>query len=114
MLRPSMEQIMKKMEQMEQMTKNEERVDFRNLNYYSIVIGIAKRAHAISQQRYDEKERSKKTTDPRGTSAQDHKARIDDKMLKALMMEENPVKTAVDEFAAGKFRLSGQASDGEH
>lgn len=111
MLRPSMEQIITKMEQI---AKNEDKPDVRNLSYYSVVIGIAKRAHEISQQRFDEKERSKKDAERRGTSAQDHKARIDDKMLKALMMEENPVKTAVDEFAAGKFRLSGQASDGEH
>ena len=94
MLRPSMYQIISK-----------------NESYYSLVIGVAKRARDIAQQRYEEKEKEKKAAEKRGTSPQDHKARLDDKMLKALMMEENPVKTAVDEFAAGKYRIVEHTED---
>ena len=62
MLRPSMEQILKKMDQT---AASDSKTDAKNLSYYSVVIGIAKRAHEISQQRYDEKEHAKKAAETR-------------------------------------------------
>ena len=36
-----------------------------------------------------------------------------DKTIKMVVLEENPVKTAVDEFAAGKFKLVEPEEDSE-
>jgi DNA-directed RNA polymerase subunit omega len=60
MLRPAITQII---------TKNE--------SYYSLVIGVAKRARAIADELYDKNE----------------------------ILKEKPVKTAVEEFASGKYKI---------
>lgn len=60
MLRPSLNQLM---------TKNE--------SFYSVVVGIAKRAREIADELYDQKKE----------------------------LKEKPVQTAVDELAAGKYRI---------
>ncbi len=60
MLRPSVSQIL---------TKNE--------SYYSLVIGVAKRARIIADEIIENKE----------------------------VLNEKPVKTAVEEFASGRFKL---------
>ena len=49
----------------------------KNDSYYSLVIGIAKRAREIS----------------------------DELLAEKMTLEEKPVKTAVEEFANGKFRI---------
>lgn len=89
MLRPSMYQIIGK-----------------NDSYYSLVIGIAKRAREIAEQHCREKEAAKAAADKRAKMNGDQKGRLDDKTMKMVELEENPVKTAVDEFAAGKYRLA--------
>lgn len=48
-----------------------------NESCYELVIGIAKRARMIADELYDNKQ----------------------------ILEEKPVKTAVDEYAAGKFKI---------
>lgn len=60
MLRPAMTQLI---------TKNE--------SYYSLVIGIAKRAREIADELFE----------------------------KSMVLEEKPVKTAVEEFASGKYKI---------
>jgi len=60
MLRPAITQII---------TKNE--------SYYSLVIGVAKRARSIADDLYDRNE----------------------------ILKEKPVKTAVEEFASGKYKI---------
>ncbi|MCI6580925.1 MAG: DNA-directed RNA polymerase subunit omega [Oscillospiraceae bacterium] len=60
MLRPAITQII---------TKNE--------SYYSLVIGVAKRARAIADELYEKNE----------------------------ILKEKPVKTAVEEFASGKYKI---------
>ena len=60
MLRPAITQII---------TKNE--------SYYSLVIGVAKRARQIADELYE----------------------------KGEILKEKPVKTAVEEFASGKYRI---------
>ena len=60
MLRPAITQII---------TKNE--------SYYSLVIGVAKRARAIGDELYEKNE----------------------------ILKEKPVKTAVEEFASGKYKI---------
>lgn len=60
MLRPAISQII---------TKNE--------SYYSLVVGVAKRARAIADELYENNE----------------------------VLEQKPVKTAVEEFASGKYKL---------
>ena len=89
MLRPSMYQIIGK-----------------NESYYSLVIGIAKRAREIADQHVKEKEEAKAAAERRAKQNGEQKIRLDDKMMKMVVLEENPVKTAVDEFAAGKYRLA--------
>ena len=74
MLRPSMYQIISK-----------------NESYYSLVIGVAKRAKMNG----------------------DQKIRLDDKTMRMVVLEENPVKTAVDEFAAGKYKLVEPVEDND-
>ena len=95
MLRPSMYQIIGK-----------------NDSYYSLVIGIAKRAREIAEQHCREKEAAKAAADKRAKMNGEPKPRLDDKTMKMVVLEENPVKTAVDEFAAGKYRLADP--DEEH
>ena len=60
MLRPAVSQILK-----------------NNESYYSLVIGVAKRARIIADELVENKE----------------------------ILEEKPVKTAVEEFAAGRYRI---------
>lgn len=60
MLRPAITQII---------TKNE--------SYYSLVIGVAKRARDIADELYEKNE----------------------------ILKEKPVKTSVEEFASGKYRI---------
>ncbi len=94
MLRPSMYQIIGK-----------------NDSYYSLVIGIAKRAREIAEQHCREKEAAKAAADKRAKLNGEQKGRLDDKTIKQIVLEENPVKTAVDEFAAGKYRLADPDED---
>lgn len=68
MLRPAITQII---------TKNE--------SYYSLVIGVAKRAREIADELYDKNE----------------------------ILKEKPVKTAVEEFAGGKYKLVEYSEDKE-
>ena len=89
MLRPSMYQIIGK-----------------NDSYYSLVIGIAKRAREIADQHVKEKDAAKAAAEKRAKQNGEQKIRLDDKALKMVVLEENPVKTAVDEFAAGKYKLA--------
>ncbi|MCQ2417540.1 MAG: DNA-directed RNA polymerase subunit omega [Oscillospiraceae bacterium] len=88
MLRPSMYQIISK-----------------NESYYSLVVGVAKRAREIAEQHVKEKEEAKAAAEKRAKMNGDQKIRLDDKTVKMVVLEENPVKTAVDEFAAGKYKL---------
>ena len=88
MLRPSMYQIISK-----------------NESYYSLVIGVAKRAREIAEQHCKEKEDARAAAETRAKQLSEPKPRLDDKTMKMIVLEENPVKTAVDEFAAGKYRL---------
>ncbi len=97
MLRPSMYQIISK-----------------NESYYSLVIGVAKRAREISEAHVREKEKAKAEAERKAKQNGETKVRLDDKTMKLVVLEENPVKTAVDEFAAGKFKLVMPDSDGEH
>ena len=88
MLRPSMYQIISK-----------------NESYYSLVIGVAKRAREIAEQHVKEKEAAKEAAEKRAKQNGDQKIRLDDKTMRMVVREENPVKTAVDEFAAGKYKI---------
>jgi len=88
MLRPSMYQIISK-----------------NESYYSLVVGVAKRAREISEQHVKEKEQLKASAEKHSKQNNEQKIRLDEKTIKMVILEENPVKTAVDEFAAGKFKL---------
>ena len=49
----------------------------KNKSYYSLVIGVAKRARAIADELYEKNE----------------------------ILKEKPVKTAVEEFASGKYKI---------
>ena len=49
----------------------------KNESYYSLVIGVAKRARAIADELYEKNE----------------------------ILKEKPVKTAVEEFASGKYKI---------
>ena len=49
----------------------------KNESYYSLVIGVAKRARQIADELYE----------------------------KGEILKEKPVKTAVEEFASGKYRI---------
>ena len=97
MLRPSMYQIISK-----------------NESYYSLVIGVAKRAREIAEAHVREKEKAKKEAEHKAKQNGDTKIRLDEKMIRMVVLEENPVKTAVDEFAAGKYKLITPETDGEH
>ena len=88
MLRPSMYQIISK-----------------NESYYSLVIAVAKRAREIAEAHVKEKETAKAAAEKRAKMNGDQKIRLDDKTMRMVVLEENPVKTAVDEFAAGKYKL---------
>lgn len=57
----------------------------KNDNYYAFVLGVAKRAREIADSLYENKQR----------------------------LEEKPVKTAVEEFAAGKYKIVEQAEPAE-
>ena len=65
MLRPSMYQIIGK-----------------NESYYSLVIGIAKRAREIADQHVKEKEEAKAAAERRAKQNGEQKIRLDDKMMK--------------------------------
>lgn len=54
----------------------------KNESYYSLVVAVAKRARQIADELYDNN----------------------------LILEEKPVKTAVDEFACGKCRIVEDSS----
>jgi DNA-directed RNA polymerase subunit omega len=58
----------------------------KNDSYYSLVIGVAKRAREIA----DELSEEKKT------------------------LEEKPVKTSVEEFAAGKYKIIEYKADNDN
>lgn len=88
MLRPSLYQIISK-----------------NESYYALVIGVAKRAREIADQHVKEKEEAKAADEKRAKAAGETKVRPDDKLQRLVVLEENPVKTAVDEFAAGKYHI---------
>ena len=96
MLRPSMYQLISK-----------------NESYYSLVIAIAKRAREISEAHVREKEKAKREAEARAKQNGETKVRLDDKLLRMVVLEENPVKTAVDEFAAGKYKIV-MPEEGDH
>lgn len=96
MLRPSMYQIISK-----------------NESYYSLVIGVAKRAREIAEAHVKEKETAKAAAEKRAKMNGDQKIRLDDKTMRMVVLEENPVKTAVDEFAAGKYKLVEPVEDND-
>ena len=96
MLRPSMYQIISK-----------------NESYYSLVIGVAKRAREIAEAHVKEKDAAKAAAEKRAKMNGDQKIRLDDKTVKLVVLEENPVKTAVDEFAAGKYKLVEPETEAE-
>ncbi len=96
MLRPSMYQIISK-----------------NESYYSLVIGVAKRAREIAEAHVKEKETAKAAAEKRAKMNGDQKIRLDDKTMRMVILEENPVKTAVDEFAAGKYKLIEPEEDND-
>ena len=77
------------------------------------MIGVAKRAREISEQHVKEKEAAKAAAERRAKTTGDQKIRLDDKTIKMVVLEENPVKTAVDEFAAGKYKLAEPEEDSE-
>jgi len=83
----------------------------KNESYYSLVIGVAKRAREIADQHVKEKEEAKAAAERRAKQNGEQKIRLDDRMMKMVVLEENPVKTAVDEFAAGKYHL-GDLNEG--
>ncbi len=96
MLRPSMYQIISK-----------------NESYYSLVIGVAKRAREIAEAHVKEKETAKAAAEKRAKLNGDQKIRLDDKTMRMVILEENPVKTAVDEFAAGKYKIVETEEDND-
>ena len=96
MLRPSMYQIISK-----------------NESYYSLVIGVAKRAREIAEAHVEEKETAKAAAEKRAKMNGDQKIRLDDKTMRMVVLEENPVKTAVDEFAACKYKLVEPEEDND-
>ncbi len=96
MLRPSMYQIISK-----------------NESYYSLVIGVAKRAREIAEAHVKEKETAKAAAEKRAKMNGDQKIRLDDKTMRMVVLEENPVKTAVDEFAAGKYKIVEAEEDND-
>lgn len=57
----------------------------KNDNYYAFVLGVARRAREIADQLCEKKQR----------------------------LEEKPVKTAVEEFAAGKYKIVEQNEPAE-
>ena len=96
MLRPSMYQIISK-----------------NESYYSLVIAVAKRAREIAEAHVKEKETAKAAAEKRAKMNGDQKIRLDDKTMRMVVLEENPVKTAVDEFAAGKYKIVEPEEDND-
>lgn len=54
----------------------------KNESYYSVVIAVAKRAREITDELYDKK----------------------------MVQDQKPVKTAVEEFAAGKYKITEDQS----
>ena len=56
---------------------------------------------------------AKAAAERRAKTTGDQKIRLDDKTIKMVVLEENPVKTAVDEFAAGKYKLVEPEEDSE-
>ncbi len=52
-------------------------IAYKNESYYSVVIAVAKRAREIADELYDNSQ----------------------------VLEQKPVKTAVEEFAAGKYKI---------
>ena len=88
MLRPAVNQIISK-----------------NESCYSLVIAVAKRAREIAEAHVKEKETAKAAAEKRAKMNGDQKIRLDDKTMRMVVLEENPVKTAVDEFAAGKYKI---------
>ena len=97
MLRPSMYQIISK-----------------NESYYSLVSGVAKRAREISDAHIREKEAAKAAAERKAKASGEQRPRPDDKSIKLVVLEENPVKTAVDEFAAGKYKLADPETESTH
>ena len=80
---------------------------------YSLVIATAKRAREIAEAHVKEKEAAKAAAEKRAKMNGDQKIRLDDKTMRMVVLEENPVKTAVDEFAAGKYKLVEPVEDND-
>jgi DNA-directed RNA polymerase subunit omega len=84
MLRPAITQII---------TKNE--------SYYSLVIGVAKRARQITEELYQESLKDNLKETKENTLATNHefiKSKDDAKIKK-------PVQMAVDDFASGRYKI---------
>jgi DNA-directed RNA polymerase subunit omega len=85
MLRPAITQII---------TKNE--------SYYSLVVGVAKRARQITEELYQETVKENLKDSKENTIATTHefaKLRDDSAEMK------NPVKMAIDDFASGRYKI---------
>jgi DNA-directed RNA polymerase subunit omega len=85
----------------------------KNESYYSLVIGVAKRAREIAEAHVKEKETAKAAAEKRAKMNGDQKIRLDDKTMRMVVLEENPVKTAVDEFSAGTYKIVEPEEDND-
>ena len=94
MLRPAITQII---------TKNE--------SYYSLVIGVAKRARQITEELYVESLKDTAKDTKENTIANNHdfsKLKDDEPEMK------KPVKMAVDDFASGRYKIVECKPDDEN
>lgn len=86
MLRPAMTQLI---------TKNE--------SYYSLVIGVAKRARQITEELYEESEKEKnKEVKENTTLATNHEF---NKVKEEPSEMKKPVQLAVDDIASGRYKI---------
>lgn len=86
MLRPAITQLI---------TKNE--------SYYSLVIGVAKRARQITEELYEENEKEKNKEVKENTAiATNHEF---NKVKEELSEMKKPVQLAVDDIASGRYKI---------
>ena len=86
MLRPAITQLI---------TKNE--------SYYSLVIGVAKRARQITEELYEENEKEKNKEVKENTAiATDHEF---NKVKEEPSEMKKPVQLAVDDIASGRYKI---------
>ncbi len=92
MLRPAITQII---------TKNE--------SYYSLVIGVAKRARQITEELYAESVKESQKETKENTVVNSHEFTKKDTSAEV----KNPVKMAVDDFASGRYKIVECKADEE-